>query len=47
MSHLPVPDINKRHRDDETEALIKEALEEEQQRKKAKKGELGGKLAVG
>jgi len=37
-----VPDINKRQRDDATEALIREALEEEQQRKKAKKGDVGG-----
>lgn len=42
MSHLPVPDINKRQRDDATEALIREALEEEQQRKKAKKGDVAG-----
>lgn len=43
MSHIPVPEIHKRDRDDATEALIREALEEEQQRKKAKKGEVTGK----
>lgn len=42
MSHIPVPEINKRDRDDATEALIREALEEEQQRKQAKKGEATG-----
>lgn len=42
--HVPVPEIHKRQRDDETEALIREALEEEQQRKKAKKG--GGVAGV-
>jgi hypothetical protein len=33
-----VPEIHKRERDDDTEALIRAALEEEQARKKAKKG---------
>jgi hypothetical protein len=42
MSHIPVPEIHKRDRDDATEALIQQALEEEQQRKKAKKGGLAG-----
>jgi hypothetical protein len=46
MSHLPVPEIHKRDRDDATEALIREALEEEQQRKKAKKGELTGECEL-
>jgi hypothetical protein len=45
MSHLPVPEIHKRDRDDATEALIREALEEEQQRKKAKKGKLTGQFS--
>lgn len=42
MSHLPVPEISKRERDPLTEALIKQAFEEEQQRKKAKKGGFEG-----
>jgi hypothetical protein len=36
---LPIPDIGKRPRDDETEALIREALQEEELLKKQKKGE--------
>lgn len=36
---LQVPEIEKRPRDELTDALIREALEEEQQLKKAKKGE--------
>jgi hypothetical protein len=36
---VPIPDIGKRPRDDETEALIREALQEEELLKKQKKGE--------
>ncbi|WIA19510.1 hypothetical protein OEZ85_004121 [Tetradesmus obliquus] len=36
---LPIPEIGKRPRDDETEALIREALQEEELLKKQKKGE--------
>jgi hypothetical protein len=39
MSSLPVPELgDKRPRDDFTEALIRDALEEEEARKRAKKG---------
>eukprot|EP00878_Enallax_costatus_P019649 GHUV01020732.1.p1 GENE.GHUV01020732.1~~GHUV01020732.1.p1 ORF type:complete len:280 (+),score=100.80 GHUV01020732.1:257-1096(+) len=37
---LPIPDIGKRPRDDLTDALIREALEEDEQRKRAKKGDV-------
>jgi hypothetical protein len=36
---LPIPEIGKRPRGDETEALIREALQEEELLKKQKKGE--------
>eukprot|EP00882_Tetradesmus_deserticola_P007686 GHRQ01008095.1.p2 GENE.GHRQ01008095.1~~GHRQ01008095.1.p2 ORF type:complete len:178 (+),score=82.66 GHRQ01008095.1:228-761(+) len=46
---LPIPDIGKRPRDEETEALIREALQEEELSKRQKKGEpaaAGGKQAA-
>lgn len=36
---LPIPDIGKRPRDEETEALIRKALQDEELLKKQKKGE--------
>jgi hypothetical protein len=38
---LPVPDVGKRPRDDLTDALIQEALQEEQERKRQKKAQQG------
>jgi hypothetical protein len=43
---LPVPDVEKRPRDAATEALIAEALAEEEARKRARKAQEGGTGAV-
>ena len=43
---LPVPDVEKRPRDAATEALIAEALAEEEARKKARKAQDGGEGAL-
>jgi hypothetical protein len=38
MASMPEPEVHKRPRDELTERLIKEALEDEQRRKREKKG---------